>query len=149
MLRQAVCIIFKPSWIPTYWSHSPETSNLGQNRQFLCRVTLKFDGWPWKTIWHFSYTTSHLVHHFITICEFKLELQSGNGKLDFDLCDLDLWTWLLSMLTTPENFMMIRWPEHCQKCVTNGQTDRQTGGRTDRRTEPYMSCLVAAKRRCM
>ena len=31
------------------------------------------------------------MHHFIIICEFKLELQSGNGKLGFDLCDLDLW----------------------------------------------------------
>ena len=31
------------------------------------------------------------MYHFIIICEFKLELQSGNGKLGCDLCDLDLW----------------------------------------------------------
>ena len=44
----------------------------------LSRVTLKFDGWPWKTIGHFFYATSSFVQHFVAIGEFKLELQSGN-----------------------------------------------------------------------
>ena len=41
----------------------------------------------------------------------------------------DLWPWpypwtsLLSLVITPENFMMIRWWEHSQKRVTDGQTD--------------------------
>ena len=43
-------------------------------------VTLKFDGWPWKTIGHLFYATSSFVHHFVAIGEFKLELQSGNGQ---------------------------------------------------------------------
>ena len=43
------------------------------------RVTLKFDGWPWKTIGHLSWATSSSVRHFIIICGFKLELWSGNG----------------------------------------------------------------------
>ena len=43
------------------------------------RVTLKFERWPWKTIGHLSWVTLSFVHHFITICEYKLELQSGNG----------------------------------------------------------------------
>ena len=30
---------------------------------FLSRVTLKFDGWSWKTIGHLLYTTSSFVHH--------------------------------------------------------------------------------------
>ena len=42
----------------------------------LSRMTLKFDGWPWKTIWHRSYATSSLVHHLIAIGEFKLELHT-------------------------------------------------------------------------
>ena len=45
----------------------------------LSRVTLKFDGWPWKTIGQLFYATSSFVHYFIAIREFKLELQSGNG----------------------------------------------------------------------
>ena len=41
----------------------------------------------------------------------------------------DLWPWpfawtsLLSIVITPENFMMIRWQEHCEKGVTDGWTD--------------------------
>ena len=62
---------------------------------FLSRVTLKFDEWPWKTIGHLFYATSSFVHHFITICEFKLELQSGNARFRpkstiFKPCDLKI-----------------------------------------------------------
>ena len=46
---------------------------------FLSNETLKFDGWPWKTIGHLLYAISSFVHNFIAICEFKLELHSGNG----------------------------------------------------------------------
>ena len=46
---------------------------------FISRVTLKFDGWPWKTIGHLFYAASSFVHHFTAISEFKLELQSGNA----------------------------------------------------------------------
>ena len=46
----------------------------------LPRMTLKFDGWPWKTIGHLFYVTSSFMHHFITIGEFKLKLQSGNAQ---------------------------------------------------------------------
>ena len=37
------------------------------------------------------------------------------------------WTSLLTMVITPENFMMIQWWEHGEK----GVTDRRTDGRTD------------------
>ena len=47
---------------------------------FLSRVTLKFDGWPSKTIGHLFYATSSFVQHFVAIGEFKLELQSGNAQ---------------------------------------------------------------------
>ena len=47
---------------------------------FWSRVTLKFDGWPCKTIGHLFYATSSFVHHFVAIGEFKLQLQSGNAQ---------------------------------------------------------------------
>ena len=47
---------------------------------FLLHVTLKFDGWPWKTIGHLFNISSSFVHHFIAIGELKLELQSGNAQ---------------------------------------------------------------------
>ena len=60
-------------------AYSPETPNLGPIGDVLYRVTLKFDGWPWKTIGHLSFAVSSFVQHFIAIGEFKLELQSGNA----------------------------------------------------------------------
>ena len=46
-----------------------------------CPVTLKFDGWHWKTTGNLSWPTSSLVHHFIAIGQFKLESQSGNIQI--------------------------------------------------------------------
>ena len=177
-------------------SHSPETLRSGQNLWFfLSHVTLKFDGWPSKTIGHLFYATSSFMHHFVAIGEFKLELQSGNAQFgskstiflavwpwnfmmtlksnrapllsNMKLCAsfnhhmwiqtgvmvrkqlncFDLWPWsfawtsLLSLVITPENFMMIRWWEHGEKGVTDRQTDRQTDG-----LNHLYSCLVAAKK---
>ena len=41
---------------------------------------MKFDRWPRKTIGHFFYTKSSFVHHFKSIGEFKLDLQSRNAQ---------------------------------------------------------------------
>ena len=62
---------------------------------FFSRVTLKFDGWPWKTIGHLFYATSSFVQHFVAIGEFKLEWQSGNAQFHskspiFVPCDLEI-----------------------------------------------------------
>ena len=60
----------------------------------LPRVTLKFDGWPWKIIGHVFYTTPSFVHHFKSIGEVKLELQSRNAKFGSKLvifCPAWLW----------------------------------------------------------
>ena len=52
--------------------------------------------------------------------------------LSYVTLTFDLWPWpfgwtsLLSLVITPENFMMIQWCERSQKGVTDGQTDRQT-----------------------
>ena len=54
------------------------------------------------------------------------------------------WTLPWSLVITPENFMIIRWWEHSQKGVTDGQMDRRTDGQTDRKYHSE-SCLVAAK----
>ena len=49
--------------------------------------------------------------------------------LTFDLWPF-AWASLLSLVITPEDFMMIRWWEHGQKGVTDRQTYRQTDGWT-------------------
>ena len=82
--HQALCII-SPPYVNSNWSYSPETPNLGQNRWFLSRMTLKFDRWPWKTIGHLFYAASSFVHNLIAISEFKLELQNGNAQFGLKL----------------------------------------------------------------
>ena len=91
----------------------------------LSPVTLKFDRWPWKIIEHLFYVASIFMHHFIAIGEFKLKLQSGNAQFGSKsmLFLAVWWTSLLSLVITAENFMMIRWQEHCEKGVTDGQTE--------------------------
>ena len=64
---------------------------------FLSRVTLEFDGWPWKTIGHLFYDCASFVHHFVTIGEFKLELQSGNAQIGSkSTIFLAAWPWNLT-----------------------------------------------------
>ena len=80
-------------WIQTgvtVWKHSIRI----KISDFLSRVTLKFDRWPQKTIGHLFYATSSFVHHFIAICEFKLELQSGNAQFGSkSKIFLAVWPW--------------------------------------------------------
>ena len=83
--------------------------------------------WPWnltddleKIIEHLFCATSSSVHHFIIICEFKLELRLSwvltSVTLTFDLWPWSFaWTSLLSLVITPKNFMMKRWWEHNEK----------------------------------
>ena len=72
-------------------------SNWIQIVDFSARATLKSDGWPKQTIGHFFYTMSSFVHHFKSIGEFKLELQSpetlnsGRNWQYFVPCDLEIW----------------------------------------------------------
>ena len=63
----------------------------------LSRVTLKFDGWPWKTIGHLFYVASSFMHHFIVIGKFKQKLQSGNAQFGSkSTIFLVVWPWNLT-----------------------------------------------------
>ena len=64
---------------------------------FFSRVTLKFDGWPLKTIGPLFYATSSFVHYFIAIGEFKLELESGNAQSGSNATLFRaVWSWNLT-----------------------------------------------------
>ena len=63
----------------------------------LSRVTLKFDGWPWKTIEYLCFVVSRFVQHFIAIGEFKLELLSGNAQFESNsMIFRAVWHWNLT-----------------------------------------------------
>ena len=75
-----LCVSFQiHRWIQTEFTVRKRSIRV-KIGDFLSHVTLKFDGWPWKTIGHLFYYASSFVHHFTAISEFKLELQSGNAQ---------------------------------------------------------------------
>ena len=93
-----LCAAFQSHWYIQTGVTVQKRSIRAKIGDFLSCVTLKIDGWPWRTIGHLSYaapsflhhfivigTTSKqfqiFVHHFIIICEFKLELRSGKGQM--------------------------------------------------------------------
>ena len=88
-----LCASFRSHW----WIQTGVTVRkwpIWVKMEFFSAVTLTLDGWPWKN------NRAHLLWYFtlcalfrLAICEFKLELQSGNahigakfvltGELDF------------------------------------------------------------------
>ena len=107
-------IISKP-WVNWNWSYSPKRSIPVKISEFLSRVTLKFDWWPWQTIGYLFYKTPSLVHHFKDIGEFKLELQSGNTQfasksaIFFVLCDLEIWWMTMKNNRVPLPYYVKHW----------------------------------------
>ena len=124
------------------WSSSLETLNSVQNWRFFVLCDLEI--W-WMTLKNNRapllsniklYASFH--HHMwiqtgVTIRKW-LSWVMTSVTLTFDLWPFG-WTSLLSLVITPENFMMIQWQEHSEKGVTGRRTDRQTDRRTDRQTD--------------
>ena len=118
------------------WSYSPKMPNLGQIRRFLEPCDLEI--W-WMTLKHNRASLLSIIklyasfHHHMWIqtgvtVRKRLSWVVTSVTLTFDLWPWPFaWTSLLSLVITPENFMMIWWWEHSQKGVTDGRTD----GRTD------------------
>ena len=111
--------------------------NLGQIRRFLepCdleiwRMTLKNNRTPLLSI---SKLYASFHHHMwiqtgVTVRK-RLSWVVTSVTLTFDLWPWPFaWTLPWSVLTTSENFMMIRWWKHIKKGVICGRTDRQTDG---------------------
>ena len=74
MLLQALCIISKTS-VNQNWIYSLETLNSGQNQWLYVQCDFEIGQ---MTFGHIFFATSSFVHHFVVICELKLELQSTN-----------------------------------------------------------------------
>ena len=75
-----LCASFQTHWWSQTWVTAWKCSSRVKIGDFLSRMTLKIDVWPWRTIGHLSYAASTFVHHFIANCEFKLELKSKNAQ---------------------------------------------------------------------
>ena len=91
-----LCASYQSHWWIQTWVTVWKRSILVKIVNLLSNVTLKFDGWPWKTIGHLFYTTPSSVHYFKAIGKLKLELQSGNaqfGQNQWFFCAV--WHWNL------------------------------------------------------
>ena len=144
---------FKLEFVYSNWIYSPETPNLGQIRRFLepCdleiwRMTLKNNRAPLLCCFQLcAWFHCHMWIQTGVRVRKRLSWVLTSVTLNFDLWPWPLaWTSLLTMVITPENFIMIWWWEHGEKGVTDRQTDRRTDGQTDGLNQSY-SCLVAAK----
>ena len=92
-----LCASFCSHWWIQFWIAVRKRSIWVKIGNFLFRVTLKLNRWPWKTIEHLFFIASSFVHHFIAFSEFKLELQSGNAQF---------WSkWTIFLAVWPWNLM--------------------------------------------
>ena len=101
-----LCASFHTHWWIQIWVTVRKRSIRIKFDDFFSRVTLKFDGCPWKTIGHLFYVASSFVHHFTAISEFKLELQPETPNLGqirqfLKPCDLEIWQMTLQNNRTP------------------------------------------------
>ena len=82
-------------WIQTKvtaWKHSIRF----KIDNFLSCVTLKVDGWPWKTSSHFFYACPGIVHNLKATSELKLRLLFGNPHFESKLAMFcPVWPWKL------------------------------------------------------
>ena len=86
--------------------HSGNAQFGSKSAIFLSLLTLKFDGWPWKTIEHLFYTTSSFVHHFNPSMNWNWSyspetLNLGQNRQFFVPCDLEIWSMTLKNNRVP------------------------------------------------
>ena len=92
-----LCVSFHTHlWIQIWVTVRKCSIRVKINDFFSC-VTLKFWGWPSKSIGHLFYATSSFVYHFIPIGDFKFELQSRNAQFGSNVTILwAVWPWNLT-----------------------------------------------------
>ena len=92
---------------------------------FSACATLKFDGWPRETIGHlFRYANSSFEHHFVAICEFKLQSRPGNALIGaniFYLCGLNRHQTILHTFSQLFLNLTLSGVPHLYRQLPNGQ----------------------------
>ena len=101
-----LCASFRYHWCIETWVTVQNPPIWVKLDDFKSRVTLKFDGWPWKTIGHLFYATSSFVHHFVAIGESNWNYSPetpnpGQMRQFWDPCDLEIWRMTLKNYRAP------------------------------------------------
>ena len=133
------------------WSYSPETPNLGHIRLFLEPCDLEI--W-WMTL---KNNRAPLLCCFQLCAWFHCHMWIQTGvrvrkRLSWVLTSVtltfDLWPWpfawtsLVTIVITPENFMMIRWWEHGEQGKSEGfdSCDRPSNLKLDSNRQFFRPC---------
>ena len=118
-----------------------ETGVTVRNAQFRSKSTISLTMWHWNLTDDLENNRAPLLSNIKLYVSFHhhMWIQTGvtfrkllswvvtSVTLTFDLWPWPFaWTLRWSLVIIPENFMMIRWWEHSQRGVTDGQTDRWT-----------------------
>ena len=126
----------------SFHSHQWNQTGVTVRKQFGSKLAIYPAVWPWNLTDTLKNNRAPLLCHIKLCASFHHHMWNQTGvtvrkRLKWVLTSVtltfDLWPWPfawtlpLLMVIISENFMMIRWPEHCQKRVTDGQT----GGQTD------------------
>ena len=128
------------------WGYSQETPNSSQNRCFFVPYDLE--------IWQMTNKNNRapLIRNMKLCASFHHHIWNEIGVrvrkrlsliLTFVTFTFDPWPWPfawsspVSLVITPENFVMMRWWEHSENGVIDGRTD----GWKDGRTEPFIGLL--------
>ena len=107
-------------------------NNYERPRSISARVTWQFDGWHRKRIGYIFYTTPTFVHHFKSIGEFKLDVQSWNSQFWWKLaiffpCDLEIWRMTLKNNRAPLLYYISVWASfHSHQWIQTGVTVRES-----------------------
>ena len=112
-----------------------------RKRQFGSNSTIFRALWPWNLMDDLENNRAPLLSNIKLCASFHRHMWIQTGvtvrkrlswvltsvTLTFDLWPRPFaWTSRLSLVITPENFIMIGWWEHSQKGVTDGRTDGRT-----------------------
>ena len=90
-----LCLSFQSHWRIQTWVSTRKCSIRVKISYFLSRVTLKFDGWPWKTIGHLSMLHQALCHIPKPLVNSNWSyspetLSSGQNRQFLVPCDLEI-----------------------------------------------------------
>ena len=106
-------------WIQTVFTVQKRSIQV-EIGDMLSHVTLKFDGWPWKTIGHLFYATSSFVQHFVPLVNSNWSYSPETPNLGqiqrfLETCDLEIWRMTLQNNRAP----LLYYFKHCASFRTH------------------------------
>ena len=113
-----------------------------KNDDFFSCVTLKFDGWPWKTIGQGHQAFWNILSSYMNL---KSNYSPETALLGFDFCDLDLWPLTLTFcmgITFVNGNNSWKFHDHTMRGTLWKRCHRRIDGQTDRQTDRWTEVFL-------